>query len=486
MWHRINRRSVWLALLAIALVIWGLTDVRNRAKTDPKNLSAHRTDFTVYTAAGAAFFDGRDPYAVANPRGWHYLYPPLFAILVAPLSPLDSQWQAMIWYAISLLAVWGCYIESERLWKWLRSTDNCQGAPTILPSAAALKKQHSPLLPSYVLWLAGATVLLPILNCLQRGQVGVLLAYLLLLGLRCVLTSRTLVGALIGGLVLALPVAVKLTPVLPAGFLCLQLLAASYLDRWSRSSSVRGLATASGLAIGLILYLLVLPSIAVGPRNNLAYLKTWVTRVVANKKVGMDDHFDIHSVRNQSLSNAVYSAGNWLTTRQATSGNERPDDNLAPLTEAKTPMDRAWVQIALLMVRFGLLTLLVAAGWSAARRGSHLGLATVFSLACLLTLLISPLSWVHHYVLWLPAVWLVPFYSWQNGRPRLAIVMALSACALMWTHYLLLPWAGTLGVLGLGTTIWYVVATGSVLRSSDAAGEAMPIERLLLDSARAA
>ena len=195
---RLNRSSYWLAILAVALAVWGLTDVRQRAKTDPQNLGTHRSDFTVYTTAGAAMFDGRDPYAVANPRGWHYLYPPLFAILVSPLAKLDSQWQGIIWFAISLLTLWGCYVESRRLWRWLCDTEK---SPSVsVGSVAAVKssqqenssQQKISTLPVYFFWLAGATVLLPVLNCLQRGQVGILLTYLLLLGFRYVVTSQTL------------------------------------------------------------------------------------------------------------------------------------------------------------------------------------------------------------------------------------------------------------------------------------------------------
>jgi len=51
------------------LAVWGWFDVRVRGTIDP-NSAIHKTDFTVYTEAGAAFFDGRDPYKVTNPRGW--------------------------------------------------------------------------------------------------------------------------------------------------------------------------------------------------------------------------------------------------------------------------------------------------------------------------------------------------------------------------------------------------------------------------------
>src|SRR5262249_6125599 len=93
---RLNRPSVWMTILVVALAVWGLTDVRHRPRTDPNNLGNHRSDFTVYTAAGAAMLRGSDPYTVTNPRGWHYLYPPLFAILVGPLAAIDSQWQGVI------------------------------------------------------------------------------------------------------------------------------------------------------------------------------------------------------------------------------------------------------------------------------------------------------------------------------------------------------------------------------------------------------
>ena len=97
----------------------GIHGIRKRGRYDPARPMNHMTDLTVYTEAGAAFFDGRDPYSVANPRGWHYLYPPLLAIVLAPLAKLDSQWQVVIWYFFSLAVAWGCCYESLRLLRWL-------------------------------------------------------------------------------------------------------------------------------------------------------------------------------------------------------------------------------------------------------------------------------------------------------------------------------------------------------------------------------
>ncbi len=200
-----------LVLLATVLLIWGLTDVRSRGQISAVRPGLHRTDFTVYTEAGAAFFDGRDPYAVTNPRGWGYLYPPLFAILVAPLHALDPQLQVVVWFLLNLLLGWAAWGECRRL---LRLTTAAEE-----PATSTLPR-----------WLALATIAsaaLPALNCLQRGQVGVLKLYLLLLGLRLLLESRSWAKALAAGAAFAAAIALKVTPALPVGLIAAdQILAA--------------------------------------------------------------------------------------------------------------------------------------------------------------------------------------------------------------------------------------------------------------------
>ena len=78
----------WLVGLLLAATIWGFVDVRRRAYPHPESPEEHKTDLTVYTEAGAAFFDGGKPYEVRNPRGWTYVYPPILALLLAPLARL--------------------------------------------------------------------------------------------------------------------------------------------------------------------------------------------------------------------------------------------------------------------------------------------------------------------------------------------------------------------------------------------------------------
>src|SRR5271157_5278506 len=152
------------AVLVIGLTIWGWLDVRERGQTHPDHVDFHRTDFTVYTEAGAAFFDGREPYQVTNPRGWYYLYPPLFALLVSPLAALDFKSQVVVWYIISIVLAFGCHSEARRLWILLVACDAGEAAPG--PDRAFR-----------IGACAGVTVLLPALECLQRGQVGIALVY---------------------------------------------------------------------------------------------------------------------------------------------------------------------------------------------------------------------------------------------------------------------------------------------------------------------
>src|SRR5262245_18467431 len=108
--HARTQDSLWViaVVLLAGFTIWGYLSIAPTGRIVPGHTDWHRTDFTVFTEAGAAFFDGRNPYAVANPRGWHYLYPPLFALLVAPLSLFATESQVGFWYAVNVALTYGC------------------------------------------------------------------------------------------------------------------------------------------------------------------------------------------------------------------------------------------------------------------------------------------------------------------------------------------------------------------------------------------
>ncbi len=458
------------AALVLASIVWGLTDVRNRARVDPDDPSAHKSDFTVYTEAGAAFFDGRDPYAVASPRGWHYLYPPMFAILVAPLSHLAPQWQAVCWFFFSVLTAWGCWRECQKI-------------------AVFWDSKADRALPAWMGWLAAATVALPVLNCLQRGQVGVQVLYLLLLGFRLMVVTRTRAAVWLGGFSLAAAVTLKLTPLLPTLCLLSMLFGIAIRQQFlharkSQVSRPRGplaidlryarraaLATALGLLLGFVL----IPSLLVGPAANVSHLHMWVSRVVTNQNIGTDNDFNPRGIRNQSLSNAAYRGGNWLAAAIGEGPDDMLLDDISKSRDVKFPLDSAAFTFTMLATKLLLSALLAGAIWAACRASDPRFLAVAFALSCLATLVVSPLSWGHHYTLLLPAALLAPaLLDWQR-RGWSTRLFAATPLTLVLAHYLLLDWTGRAGLLGMGISAWFAVATVvTIYRANLASKQAEP------------
>ena len=300
-----NRKRWWLVALLVAATIWCFVDVRQRGYLYPECPEEHRTDLTVYTASGRAFLDGGQPYEVANPRGWTYLYPPMLALMLAPLDVLPTQDQVTVWFFISLLFCWGCWRECRRIVTIVCDED---------ASVAAAWARWSP-------WLAVAAVtaaLIPTLNCLQRGQVSILKFYFSLLGLRLILGGRTYRAWLAGGVALALPIVLKILPLVQVGFLLfLQLLdlVATFGKQQPVPEPVRRRFAAStwGVALGLALFLLFIPAMLIGWRANLHHLDTWGRFMLTKADDGgMDPRSgNSHTTRNQSLHNAAYRLGNF-------------------------------------------------------------------------------------------------------------------------------------------------------------------------------
>ncbi|MDX1965018.1 MAG: glycosyltransferase family 87 protein [Pirellulales bacterium] len=490
-----NRR--WgVGLLLLVIAIWGWTDVRRRARTSATDPLVHKTDVTVYTQAGAALFDGRPPYEVTNPRGWHYLYPPLFAIGMAPLSLLPTTEQALVWFGVSCLCLWGACAETRRLYQWAAEIPRgfLYSSRKVIPGQV-VDYRHARL-TNEIFFAAGIALVFPVLNCLQRGQVGVPLVYLLLLGTRLALTAGTVHQLFLAGLVLALPVAIKLTPLLPVAVLAGGMLVRdlAQLLHWSptpprtnrenhgqQNQTIQlsgGILCVSGI-LGLAVWFLLVPGLILGQEKNLGLLQTWYTRVVSNQDVGTDNDFNARSLRNQSFANGLRRMGNWWAYCQGTGPDDRVADDLAhrmlPL-----PMENPAADLTIKVVVGGVLMLLAAAtlrlGMRAANQqpeaesttihasSARLDWLAVFGLACTATVLVSPLSWGHHYVICWPAMVFVPLFLASCGSERLARSLAWSAAGLLLAHYVILDYAGRVGLLGLGMTVWYGVGVLAVLR----------------------
>jgi hypothetical protein len=438
---------LWRATVAATLVgatVWGLLDVRRRGAHYPQNPGRHSSDFTVYTVASRALLEGRDPYAVTNVRGWYYLYPPLFALVVSPLSFLRPRDQVTVWFFASVLMAWGCLSESRR-------------AAGALVAAGELPRR------TYAWWfppLAGAAVvavICPTANCLQRGQVGIAKLFLMLLGLRLILQDGRAWRTALGGALLALPVVIKLTPALPVGFLLLVILAAAVRRGPGRRRAAGRLAAAGGgLGLGLALFLFVIPAAAVGWGRNLRHLGVWYaqTRQEAVAVSNREQFGYVHSVRNQELNNAAYRMGNWLAHTFAGA----PDDRLTGPEGPELPMDAPLARQVTLGVRAALLAALLAAGVRLGLRNGPLTLAAAFGLASTALLVLEPLSRRHYFILLAPGTLFVPLWLVMQGRRRAAAVLAVVPAALTIAYYVSYHGVGRLGLLGLGTAAWLVAA----------------------------
>ena len=451
--HRLKRfRRLQIGAILV-LIAFGVTDVRRRARIDPDRPESHRTDLTIFTGAGAAFLEDDAPYSYANARGWKYAYPPFFALCVAPLAALPTEWQAVVWYVLSCLMLWCAWREAVRISRRL-------GLGIRLTPANETSGR-------WIGWAAAAAAALPVLNCLQRGQVGIVYLWLLLWGLRLLLEADRWSEAIVGGVILALPGVVKVTPALPA--VCA-------VGTWSLMqfrSGRHGFACSAptGLTAGVALFLLLIPSFILGWQANWRHLTTW-RESIASMAVEVDPASTLetpYTVRNQNLSNALYRCGNWIDYTFLGGPDDRVIDAVPFNPDHQLAMDAAWVRPSILALRLLLVGVLLATGLRAVLQNDEWSLAALFGLACVLSLIISPMSRGHYFVLLLPAV------LWGGGRSD---VRQWQLHALLWTpaaltllHYALLDLTGRIGLLGLGMTVWYIVAAVALAMRGSVATE---------------
>ncbi|MFO0850175.1 MAG: glycosyltransferase family 87 protein [Gemmataceae bacterium] len=255
---RFERAGLGLLLLAV-VGFGGLVLVRSAFQQDRK------TDLGVYLRAAYAVRTGVGIYdaVTCDDNGWHYCYPPPFAIVMAPLADpyrwadragyLPYWLSVVVWYALS---VWLAWAAADRF------------ARTVLSDARPGSRRwwYARLVPLYVcVGGVGFT--------LARGQVNILVVWL---------TAGMFAAAVVGrpvraGCWLAAAVALKVIP----GYLGLFLVA----DRPGRA--VRGVL---GLVLGLALWLVAVPAAVWGWDKTIASNRTFVDAVLAPGALGTGDH----------------------------------------------------------------------------------------------------------------------------------------------------------------------------------------------------
>jgi hypothetical protein len=186
-----------------------------------------------------------------------------------------------------------------------------------------------------------------------------------------------------------------------------------------------------------------------------------------------------YTVRNQSFSNGAYRFGNWLHHVAFAGPDDRSIDAVPYVPGHQLLMDSRSAGSVLAGIRVALLLLLAVTGLRAAWSGNRRSCAAVFGLACVASLVISPLSRGHYFVLWLPAVLWVPMIA----NPRIARLLVWTPLLLTGLHYIALDYAGRVGLLGLGTTAWYLLASWTVLRGAQPVLPVLPVRAASSDNA---
>jgi len=221
---------------------------------------AHRTDFTVYRDAAAAVLHGQDPYAIRNVRGWAYVYPPPFSIVMVPFALLPLPVSVLAWYFVCAGLTVSAVSMSGRLAGAGFASDRKRLAIIFIPALIVS-----------VWFTVGLT----------RGQASVLMSWLVIAAIFWEKKGRTAAGAAcLAGAVLLKAFALTL--------LCYY----AWRGRWKMVAVT---------LVAILLGGLVLPSAVFGWRGNLHYIGKW-THEVAGPALGSESSRSHSELYDQLLS----------------------------------------------------------------------------------------------------------------------------------------------------------------------------------------
>lgn len=345
-----------LAFLALLVLGFGtLVEIRSCF------LQRHQTDLDVYLRAAWAVRTGEDIYDITDDNGWHYQYPPLFAIVMTPLADpppgSDRTGYAPLWLSSALcyLASLGCLAFAVHCLASLFEDTSANPEVRSVPRGC-VRWWRLRIIPALVF-------LVPIGQTLVRGQVTLLLLALLA-GFAVDLARRRDRRA---GLWLAAAICLK---IIPAFLLIVPL--------WQRNR--RCLA---GCALGLALGLFVIPTAVFGLSRTLTYYAEYDTKVL---RPGVGDHGD----RSRARELTDVAATDSQSLLAMIHNGIYPDRFFRPREASTVVRAAAWLLGAMLTA------ITFAAMGAAVGRGSVPTVLFVFAIACNM-LLLSPVCHLHYY-----------------------------------------------------------------------------------------
>jgi len=383
----------WLGILVVLGFAWGVgisTFYRGA-------ISSHqRTDLTVFLKAGEMVAEGRayHMYGIENARHWHYVYPPILAILLAPFSKWPLGATVGLAYLLSLACLAGTVMLSRRF------PENTRPLP-------------------WQIVLAMIFCLPMLLNTLTRGQFGIITLFFGAAVFYSYLAQRKILT----GLLLALAITLKISPLAFLVFFFLM------KREWKILASA---------ALGFFLFFFLLPSLAIGFHQNWELLKTW------------------RGLMSISQSDNAYQ--NYLWTELFTPFSEDNQSLYAVVTRFAWPSEAEFIGHSNIIVRiltsvFSVVLLALpfikTRATSPLRKKDPLRLLAEFSLFPMLMLFASPVTQIHHYTvvyfLFLAALMMVGHLE-QRARTARWPLVSVWACALSLTLGMIFPWAGIWGL----------------------------------------
>lgn len=333
-----------------------------------------------------------------------YPNPPIMALMLTPIAKLPLVAGALVWYFAKVGLALASFLMAFRL---------AQGAGVTFPP-----------------WAKGLAVLLslrPVLGDLMHGNVNLLIAFLVLAGLVLFQERRDLLA----GVMIALAASCKVTPILFLPYFI-----------WKRSWHV-----VAGMMLGLVLFLLVIPSVFLGWAENRELLFSWLERMVLPFVMGGQITSE-HS--NQSLPGLVQR----LLTHSPSFSEFQNDAYVATAYHNVADLGgyAKWIVKAAVSA-FALGVLWTCRTPTVERRSPRL--AIEYAVVLLGMLLLSERTWKHHAVtLILPFAVLSYSLATQASAGRLrhamaftivasALLMAATSTAIMPDHWA--KWAQVFG-----------------------------------------
>jgi hypothetical protein len=371
------------ALIAIAAIV-GASSAKQLRRAET------RGDLDVYLHGARLALAGEDLYARPEPRGQqYYLYLPLFALLVAPLTWIPFPAAVVFWTALNAALAWWIVVS------FLKGMMG-QSLQTLPPHARAIAGGFAILL-----------TLRAILYHLALGQANLAVMAVAVAGLALVASRRPEAGGVAVGLaivlkVIALPLSI---PFLVQG----------------RARVLAGIA--AGVLAGMLL-----PALFLGFDRNLAFVEYWLTAVLpAAGDLRHTPYWPLSM--NYSLAAQLYRFFTEVTAFEH-------DGRFYTVTLVRLP-DAVVIAVAKLVPAFTGLAI-AAYAWLYRRREPLVALWGALALAFCLAPVFSSLAHKHYYVTLLPAHAYV-VYVWYclglRDRWFRGLVVASAVVALLSTTW---------------------------------------------------